>query len=990
MTGAASFLAGSIFAKLVLDKSGWTSSVNSAIGEGQKLAGMSSKTAAAFSTMGRTMTLVGATITAALMKTVKAAGEKADALRQLNVVLESTRGIAGVTATEAMKIADAMQAVTTFSDEAVISGENLLLTFTGIGKDVFPAAVETMLNMSTALGQDLKSSAIQLGKALQDPILGVTALRRVGVNFNKDQQELIRTLVQTGHTLEAQKLILAELSTEFGGSAKAAAQGFGGQMKQLQNELHEVYAEIGMQIVPILKDLVAKIKPIIAGIAEWIKAHPELTKQIAGTALKLGLLMTFLGPLLFMVPKIVGAIGFLAGGFKNLFLSLGALGKPLGTVKFGLGQLALVGAAAFVGWNIGKLIGEITGLDHVVEGAAAKLIDLLGVAKAVGELNADNHTEMEARRMEAFARASDLAGKSVTRIQDAMRILVEEYKKHGTTGSAVLDDMAKKWQANVLSVDATKKAHGELNPVVGGTTDEYYELGASLNAAQIAEKAFADFIKSASIITIEEKRAKIEELNGFVKRLNELHASGKIDEENYQAGMNALNIELMKYGRRLFEALPVARDFNNLIKEAPDYLEGAIYGFATFSDTFDYFSDQLKVSPATIQLVYYEIGRLQMLMMGFHLPDLRIPDAPVKEAAKEVRNTYETLFGDLLRGWSSTLEKFISGQMKFKDFFKETWEGIKTSFFRIIADMAVKWVTGFLTDILVKKTAESAAKAAASFTDVATSASSAAGSVGSAISGLATGLASVISALVGAVATGIITLATAIGTAIVTLATAIAAAATALAAAAPALLIVGAIALALYAGFALIGALVGGAGGGGAGDGMGRVVERQDKFLAMFDSWHIDILNIMVYIQGRMDVIVDKIDVMLERIAGGGSNELLNVGWVIADRVAEVSKAISKLRGAQTGHISTQTELLMVHGTPRVPEITIPVNRLGDLPLTARGGASVNMNFAATFEIDAVDGNSVRDIVRAKIGPELIAWIRANIGKQSFREALGV
>ena len=64
-----------------------------------------------------------------------------------------------------------------------------MLTFTGVGKDVFPQAIQTVLDMSQALGQDLKSSTVQLGKALNSPIDGITALSRVGVSFTDAQKK---------------------------------------------------------------------------------------------------------------------------------------------------------------------------------------------------------------------------------------------------------------------------------------------------------------------------------------------------------------------------------------------------------------------------------------------------------------------------------------------------------------------------------------------------------------------------------------------------------------------------------------------------------------------------------------------------------------------------------------------------------------------------------------------------------------------------------
>lgn len=196
------------------------------------------------------------------VKSVKAFSESQDVMAQTNAVLKSTKSVAGVTADEVTRLAKSLQGVTRFSDETIQSGENLLLTFTNIGKDIFPQATETMLNMSQALGQDVKSSAIQLGKALQDPILGITALRRVGVNFNDAQKEVIVNLVNTGRAAEAQKLILKELQVEFGGSARAAGETFAGKLDILKNKFNDVQERIGELILKALVPLGIKLLEI--------------------------------------------------------------------------------------------------------------------------------------------------------------------------------------------------------------------------------------------------------------------------------------------------------------------------------------------------------------------------------------------------------------------------------------------------------------------------------------------------------------------------------------------------------------------------------------------------------------------------------------------------------------------------------------------------------------------------------------------------------
>lgn len=179
---------------------------------------------------------------------------------QMNATLTSTRHAAGLSAAQLTDLSEELQSLTEFSDDAVMSAQNLLLTFTNITSGTFEDATRAVLDMSTAMGTDLKSSAMQLGKALQDPINGVSALARVGVNFSESQKEVIEQLVKTGRTIEAQRMILKELNVEFGGSAAAAAKTFGGQMKQLQNQVNNLEEQIGRGLTSAIFNVVAAFK----------------------------------------------------------------------------------------------------------------------------------------------------------------------------------------------------------------------------------------------------------------------------------------------------------------------------------------------------------------------------------------------------------------------------------------------------------------------------------------------------------------------------------------------------------------------------------------------------------------------------------------------------------------------------------------------------------------------------------------------------------
>jgi len=207
--------------------------------------------------------LAGTAVIGVLSDLAREAMKAEDVQAQLNAVLESTGGVAGVSAEMADELATSLSKVTTFDDEAIKSSEALLLTFTNIGQNVFPAATETVLNMSQALGQDLQSSAVQLGKALQDPINGVTALRRVGVSLTDQQEAQIKAMVEAGDVAGAQAVILKELQTEFGGVARAAGETTAGQLTILSNEFDNMKEELGAQLLPIILEGAKVLREIL-------------------------------------------------------------------------------------------------------------------------------------------------------------------------------------------------------------------------------------------------------------------------------------------------------------------------------------------------------------------------------------------------------------------------------------------------------------------------------------------------------------------------------------------------------------------------------------------------------------------------------------------------------------------------------------------------------------------------------------------------------
>jgi NACalpha-BTF3-like transcription factor len=161
--------------------------------------------------------------------------EAQKAAAQLEAVIRSTGGAAGYTSTQLETMADQLSKVSTYEDDAIVGAQALLATFTNVRGDVFRDATQAILDMSTALGQDLNTSALQLGKALNDPIAGIGALRRAGVQLSASQTDLVKSLVASGRAADAQRIILKELETQMGGSAAAARDTLGGALQGLSN-----------------------------------------------------------------------------------------------------------------------------------------------------------------------------------------------------------------------------------------------------------------------------------------------------------------------------------------------------------------------------------------------------------------------------------------------------------------------------------------------------------------------------------------------------------------------------------------------------------------------------------------------------------------------------------------------------------------------------------------------------------------------------------
>lgn len=253
--------------------------------------------------------------------------EKADA--QTAAAIKSTGGAAKVSAQQISSMADAIEKKTGIDDVAIKQGSNLLLTFTkirneaGAGNDIFNQTTKIMADVSTALGKDPTSAAMMLGKALNDPVKGVSALGRAGVQFSKEQKDLIKDMVESGNVMGAQKMILKELETQFGGSAEAAGKTFGGRLNILKARLEEVAESVAARLMPVLMQIMdwverhwPQIESALAAMFDVLFQVGKVVYDTVSPAIKA--LFGFLNDNREVAVALVGTIGALYVGFKAL------------------------------------------------------------------------------------------------------------------------------------------------------------------------------------------------------------------------------------------------------------------------------------------------------------------------------------------------------------------------------------------------------------------------------------------------------------------------------------------------------------------------------------------------------------------------------------------------------------------------------------------------------------------------------------------------
>ncbi len=325
-------LLGSLLVSLGLDSAEFKSGLTDAEKQLRSTTKRFEKIGSNISNLGRNLTLgLTAPLAAFGVASFKAAAESKDAMAQVEASLASMGRQAEFTTEQLAALASDEMRKSLFDDDEILRKVTAtLLTFGNVAGAEFQRAQAAAVDLSAKLGTDLQAATILVGKALQDPVKGIAALSRSGIQFTAAQKETIKTMVEVGNQAGAQQMILAELEKQFAGSAEAVRKANpAAAMKQAFSELQE---NVGTVLLPVIERITAYIGQLIERFNSLSPATQEMIVKVVAFA-------AVLGPLLFVVGSFVTALAPFAAAIKTVGTVATAAGGATSTFTLSLSAL---------------------------------------------------------------------------------------------------------------------------------------------------------------------------------------------------------------------------------------------------------------------------------------------------------------------------------------------------------------------------------------------------------------------------------------------------------------------------------------------------------------------------------------------------------------------------------------------------------------------------------------------------------------------------
>lgn len=209
-------------------------------------------------------------VVAVSYQSLKVFNEYEKAQLRTEALVRATGSAAGFSAEQLQLQADSVALNTLASVQGITEAQNVLLTFKSVSGETFKQAVTLSQDMAAVFGGTAKDKALQLGKALEDPVAGINALKRSGVSFTASQRDVIRSMVEMGDVAGAQQVILNQLAGQVGGAGSAEAGGLAGSIDTLGQRWDELLLSFSQS------------SSIAGGVKDWINGIAQSLDFLRG------------------------------------------------------------------------------------------------------------------------------------------------------------------------------------------------------------------------------------------------------------------------------------------------------------------------------------------------------------------------------------------------------------------------------------------------------------------------------------------------------------------------------------------------------------------------------------------------------------------------------------------------------------------------------------------------------------------------------------
>ena len=263
---------------------------------------------------------VKSSVTAA--QEAQVASQRIDAIAEsMNLFGSNTQAVSA----RVQSFAESQERLLAVDADVIKAAQAKLLTFKDLAitadeaGGAFDRATLASVDLAAAGFGSAETNAIQLGKALQDPIKGITALSRSGITFTEAEKEKIRVLTESGQLLEAQNMILGAVETQVGGTAAATAT----SSERMRLAFESVKDSVGFALLPVLDQLSLTLGPIIESLGPSLAAiFSALVPIIMVLAESMPLIVTVLETLAPLFTLLLEAIAEIVAAALPFFVEL--------------------------------------------------------------------------------------------------------------------------------------------------------------------------------------------------------------------------------------------------------------------------------------------------------------------------------------------------------------------------------------------------------------------------------------------------------------------------------------------------------------------------------------------------------------------------------------------------------------------------------------------------------------------------------------------